>query len=79
MAKAAKKIEVVQNKDEPVPAKILAESIRRVADSNRQMRTAGLTRRAIVTLLHDSSKVSKTEIERILDSLDDLEKNYLNR
>jgi len=54
---------VVKNKDEenPVPVEIIAESIEKIAKAMQIINNTRLTRRAIITLIHDHSKVSKNE------------------
>lgn len=75
--KKEKKVEVVQQKDEEVPAKILATSIRTIAEGVRKMDAAGLSERAVVLLLSNSSGVSQREIKNVLWALRNLESHYL--
>lgn len=71
---------VTQREGEPeVPAEIIAQSIKRIADSTRRMRGSGLTQRAILALLKDATGMNKSEIERVLTGLESLEKLYLTK
>jgi len=72
---------VVKNKDEenPVPVEIIAESIEKIAKAMQIINSTRLTRRAIITLIHDHSKVSKKQIEVVLNNLDRLEEIWLKR
>jgi len=72
---------VVKNKDEenPVPVEIIAESIEKIAKAMQIINNTRLTRRAIITLIHDHSKVSKKQIEVVLNNLDRLEEIWLKR
>lgn len=58
----------------PTPADFerIAESIRTISNTAKQMRTAGLTRRAIVTLLHDATGVTRKDIATVLDATESL-------
>jgi hypothetical protein len=67
---------IVKDLEHPEDDQILAASILRVSRAFTKLQEGGLNRKAIVALIHDDSSVSKTIIKRILDSLDDLEKNY---
>lgn len=62
---------------EPGEAKKLADAVRRIGAAVKEFRTAGLKRQAIVVLLHDSTKVSKRDINAVLDGLETLEQVYL--
>lgn len=66
-----------KNPDEPIPAEIIADSIVEIAAGMRKLQTTRLTRRAIVTLIHAQSKVSHTNIEIVLNSLELLEHTWL--
>jgi len=72
---------VVKNKDEenPVPVEIIAESIEKIAKAMQIINSTRLTRRAIITLIHENSKVPKRDIEIILNNLDRLEEVWLKR
>lgn len=69
---------IIQKEGAPeVEAEVIAQSIKKVADSVRRLRGSGLTERAIIVLLRDASGVAKGEIEQVLRGLDKLEKLYL--
>lgn len=56
----------------------LPDAIVRLAESADAMLKSGLTRRAIVVLLHDSCKtVTRKQITEVLDALPTLKKNYV--
>lgn len=61
------------------PEVILANCIAHISRSIRALRAGRLTDRAIVTLVHDDTKVSKRTIEAVLNSLDHLEQTYLKK
>lgn len=54
----------------------LAEAISRIADGMQQLLKSGLNRRAIVVLLRDATGCNKTDIERVLDGLQTLARDY---
>lgn len=71
-------------KKEPVPKLDVAvvaetvESIKRIDVAMKTMLNGGLKKATIVTLLHASTKVSKTEIEKVLDGLSNLSRDFLD-
>lgn len=74
-----RKTTIIQDPNDQVPAEILASSIKKIAESFKRMRKAGLSDRAIVVLLHDASGVGKPAIKDVLMGLDSLEKLYLKK
>lgn len=69
---------VIQQQDKPeVPAEVIAQSIKEIADSMRQISKSRLKREALVILIHDWSKVSKPNIRMVLNNLDELERIWL--
>lgn len=54
----------------------LAERLTAIQTSLQAVLDSGLNRRAIVTLLHDSTKVSRGNIESVLDGLENIRKHY---
>lgn len=55
----------------------LVAAVERVAEAAEAMQNAGCTRRMIVTLLHDSTKVPKRQIEAVLQGIDTLADTFL--
>lgn len=49
----------------------------RIADGMKAINSTRLTRKALVALIHDQSKVSKNTIEIVLNNLQDLEHDWL--
>lgn len=54
----------------------LADRLKAISTSLQNILDSGLNRRAIVVLLHDSTRVNKRDIEAVLDGLNAIEKNY---
>ena len=74
------KLNVTQKENEdPIPVEILAQSIKKISDSFKRMKAAGLSDRAIVVLLHDASGIGKPAIKCILAAMEDLERLYLKK
>lgn len=74
------KTSVVQKENEPeVPAEIIAQSIKKVADGYSRMKKSGLTERAIVALLKDATQMGTGDIKKVLAGLDDLARLYLKK
>jgi hypothetical protein len=62
-------VRVVHPEEKPVPKEILAEAIVNIGKAAAQLQGSGLNRRAIVVLLQDYTKLSKTDITTVLDAL----------
>ncbi len=60
-----------------VPADIIATAIVEIADGVKAVNSSRLTRKAIVALIHDQSKISKRTIEEVLNNLSSLEADWL--
>jgi len=54
----------------------LSETIRSISESMDRLLSSGLKREAIVTLLHDDTKLPKRQIMSVLDSLKELAVKY---
>jgi hypothetical protein len=63
--------------NEPLPAEVIQESIVAIASAMRQIEATRLSRRALVTLIHDHSKVNRKDIELVLNNLEQLEVIWL--
>lgn len=70
------KITVIQP-DPPISAEIIATAITEIAAGMDKLNTTRLTRKAIVVLIHDQSKLPKKTIDIVLNNLVDLEKDWL--
>lgn len=72
------KTRIVQKENtEEVPAEIIAQSVVEIAQAMKVISATRLARKAIVALVHDQSKISKTTINLVLNNLEDLEKDWL--
>lgn len=60
-------------------AEIIAQQLQDVSRGIKKLREGRLNERALVALLHDSTRMAKSDIERILDGLENLEKTYLKK
>lgn len=58
-------------------ARQLAESIRKIDKAAKDFIASGLSRKALVVLLNDSTGVAKRDINFILDGLESLGATYL--
>lgn len=56
-----------------------ADSIQAIADTMKKLSTSRLNRRAIVTLIHEHSKVARRDIELVLANLDQFDKIWLKQ
>lgn len=55
----------------------MPDIIRKVHDAVERLQSAGLARRALVLMLHDITKVSKKDINALLDALPTLADRFL--
>lgn len=62
---------------EEIPAEIIATSIVQIAEAMKAINSTRLTRRAIIALIQDQSKLPKKTIEIVLNNLDALETDWL--
>lgn len=62
--------------DDETPLSVIVSSLHKVADGFEKINASGLNRRALVLLLHDATKVKKTDIEAILDAAPLLVERY---
>mgnify|MGYP000019248453 CR=1 FL=1 len=60
----------------PPPPPDLADVIRQVSEGFKRLKASGLNRRAVVVLLADSTGLGKKAVEKVLDGLDTLAKDY---
>ena len=67
---------IIQDKDNPIPREVLGQAIITISESIQKLTASGLNRKAIVVLLHDSTRIGKKDIELVLDGLACLKKDY---
>lgn len=72
-------LKVMQQPGNEIPAEILAKSIVEISEGMKRINETRLTRKALVALIHDNSKIAKSTIEIVLNNLESLEHNYLRR
>lgn len=60
-------------------ARRLAEAVKKIAVAVDDIRQAGLSRRALVTLLADATNVGKRDINDVLNGLEQLGELYLEK
>ncbi len=72
-----KKVVLQDDPEEPaVPHIILTQAILEMSRSMKRLLASGLNRKAIVILVHDQSKLSKRDIELVLNNLESLAEDY---
>jgi hypothetical protein len=74
-----KEVKVIQpqNKEDEIPVEILAQSIADISAGMKKLKASKLNDKALVLLIQDASKVSKTDINSVLEALENLERIYL--
>lgn len=71
------KPKVVVKPDEDLPVEILVQEIEKISKAMQALQKSRCTRSMIITLIHDSSRVSKKTIAVVLNHLEELEKIWL--
>ena len=74
-----KKVKVLQSNEEPVPTEIIAQSIADIAAGMKKIEGGRLNRRALLLLISSASGVGKTEVEKVLNTMECLEFLYLKK
>lgn len=69
----------IKQPETPVAAEIIATAIVDIAKGMKSLNASRLSRRAIVTLIHDHSKVARRDIQIVLNNLDSLEATWLKK
>lgn len=77
MKKEPANVVVKIDEEKPVPAEIIAQSIVEIAKGMKVLNSMRLSRRAIVTLIHEQSKIARRDIEIVMNNLDRLEQDWL--
>ena len=78
--KKIEKLVVQQDKEKPIEKNVLAQAILDISRAANRLSSSGLTRRAVIALVHDLvPSVSKTVIRGVLDGLDQLEQEFVRR
>lgn len=73
------KVHVIDDASKPHAVEVIADSIVQIAEAMRKINSTRLSRDAIVTLIARQTKVSRSDIERVLDSMDNLENDWLRK
>lgn len=75
----APKTKVVQDPEgEPIAVEIIADAIVAISDAMKRIDRTRLTRRAIVTLILDAtSGLRRTDVDTVLNAMDNLERTFL--
>lgn len=79
MKKKDQKLKVVQNPEKPIAVEVLASGIMAIAEGMRKINESRLSRKAIIALIHDNSKVQKGVIELVLNNLESMDTIWLKK
>jgi Ser/Thr protein kinase RdoA (MazF antagonist) len=72
------KVTVVQKQgEEEVPAAIIAQSIRKIANATEAIYRSGLNEKAIILLISEASGVGRREVKFVLYNMLHLKSEYL--
>lgn len=72
-----KELKVVQSKYEVLPTEVIAASIKEMSDGMKKLRSGKLNDRALVILIHKCSGVATDTVRRVIDGIENLEKEFL--
>lgn len=72
-------VTVKRNEAEPEPVEIIAQSIIDITASMKRIDASRLSRRALVALIYDESKLPKRDINVVLNNLGALESIWLKK
>ena len=70
---------VKQADDHEIPFEVMAGAIEHISKSMRAIEKSRATRKLIVALIADNSKLGKGTIEIVLNNLEQLEERYLKK
>jgi hypothetical protein len=68
--------EAYKGAETAITKEVLADAIVKISDAVKSLDKSGLNKRAIIALLADDTKLGKGTINTVLNSLEDLAKNY---
>jgi AAA+ superfamily predicted ATPase len=68
-----------QDGSTPIPAEVIAQALIDISEGMKKLSNGGLKRKAIVALVHDQSKISKRDIEIVLNNLESLRADWCTR
>lgn len=66
----------IKKSEPPESTEILAEAIVNIGNATKKMMSSGMNKKAIIVLIHDKTKLPKSTITTVLDSLPQLERWY---
>lgn len=66
------RVKVKKSEDQPETKEILAEAIIRIGEAFAKLQESGLNRKAIVILIQAETKISRKDINTVLDALNQL-------
>ena len=69
-------ITVQQNPEAPVETKVMAQTIVDISTSVKRLLAGGLNKRAIVILLSHSTNLYQSQVEKVLNGLENMKKDF---
>jgi hypothetical protein len=77
---AVKKVPVIQQDPErPVEVPILAQAILDISNGAKKALSSGLSRKAIIVLIHHHSKIPMRDVEIVLNNITSLQETWLQK
>lgn len=79
MKRKVPNLKVTQDPEKPVAPEVIATSIRDIAEGTRRLMASELNERAVLILLAHSSGIRQSDIQRVLNAMQALDKTYLRK
>ena len=73
------KVHVLQRPNAEIPVEVLATSIKEIAEGMKVFNKANLNRRALLVLLRDATALPMSDINKVLESLEQLDQLFLKQ
>ncbi len=70
-------IEVVQDEEKPVAAKVMADSIVKIGNAMKELSKTRLKEDTIIMLVAKKTRMHQFQVKSVLDALQNLEKDWL--
>jgi hypothetical protein len=77
--KIPKDVNIIKDAENEVPFEIMEQTLVKIGDSMRKIDKTRVSRKLIVTLIQDDTKLRKGTIETVLNSFQNLENKYLKK
>lgn len=74
-----RKVKIEKNPEDNIPFEVMERSLVQISDSLSKINKTRISRKMIVALIQDDTKIGKGIIETVLNSFESLETQYLKK